>query len=447
MLHAIPMIYSSPRLPFLAFVATFVLLGTFPGVCMGQEMALAESTGTDAATETTTPPSELPSFEELKKDPEYLAELTKRTDTFEAGREKLAAALTDQHAIMVRYRNGEATSKADQENYFDARQRVRDAMDELYVSAMELSRIAPSPDAAQFLVTMIKHRTEHGIYNLETAEGAARLIDGGGQLLYLFQAASRSAVVGGQFDIARKVYDAMSEDQLEDVDRRFSYGMDQLEENYLEEQEILKKETEADNLPQVKLRTSEGDVVLELFLDQAPSTVASFIKLVEEGFYDGLDFHQVIDDLLVLTGDPSGLGDGNSGKFLIDENDRPDARHGFRGSLVMAKIPTSPKSSDFFPNSSSSQFAIMMIPILGIEKQQTVFGRVIEGMNNLAALRRVDPSKEKKKGEITLPSDYIIEATVVRRPEVLPEPKYLDLEKKVKELIDQNRNQADPSNH
>jgi peptidylprolyl isomerase len=200
-----------------------------------------------------------------------------------------------------------------------------------------------------------------------------------------------------------------------------------MEKQYLAEQEIRKKEEQADDLPRVKLRTSEGDVVLELYINQAPSTVAHFIGLVEKGFYDGLDFYQVIDDLLILTGDPSGLGDGNCGDFLIDEHDRADARKALRGSLVMAKVPTSPKGADFFPNSASSQFAILMVPIVGIEKQQTVFGRVIEGMNNLAALRRVDPSKEKKKGEIVLPSDHIIEATVIRRPKTFPQPNYVKL--------------------
>ena len=68
-------------------------------------------------------------------------------------------------------------------------------------------------------------------------------------------------------------------------------------------------------------------------------------------------------------------------------------------------------------------------------------------MKNVAAMRRVDPSKEKKKGEITLPSDHIIEATVIRRPEVLPEPKYVDVEKRVKDFIDLKRSQQAPSTH
>lgn len=467
MLPTVSIVPPGLRLPLIVIAATAIYWVAVPIPCVAQdappakeplpieekieEKELQEKTGPDdpdaSDGDAETPPAdERLSFEELKKDPEYRAELKLRTEAFEAGRKKLADALSDQHSCLVRYRNGEATSKADQEKYRDARQRVRDAMDELYVTAMQLSRISPSEEAAQYLVTMINHRVKHGIYNYETAEGAARLIDSGANLLYLFRAAARSSIVSGQFGIAKRLYEAMSEDDLEDVDKRFMYGFQQLEENFLEEQERLKKDAEADNLPRVKLRTSEGDIVLELFLDQAPSAVANFINLVEEGFYDGLDFHQVIDDLLALSGDPSGLGDGHSGKFLVDEHDQPGARHGFRGSIVMAKIPKSPESTEFVPNSASSQFAILMVPILGIEKEQTVFGRVIEGMNTIGALRRVDPSKEKKKGEVMLPSDYIIEATVIRRPEDLPEPVYVDLEKEAREFVERQRAQAERSN-
>jgi peptidylprolyl isomerase len=165
--------------------------------------------------------------------------------------------------------------------------------------------------------------------------------------------------------------------------------------------------------------------VLELFLDQAPSTVSNFIRLVEERFYDELDFYQVIDHLLALTGDRSGDGTGNSGKFLVDEHEREDARNAFRGSLVMAKIPIG-ETGKFVPNSASSQFAIFYLPVVAVPESQTVFGRVIEGMDVISRLRRVDPHKEKKKGEIVLPPDRVIEATVIRRPETLPEPEYVD---------------------
>jgi peptidylprolyl isomerase len=290
---------------------------------------------------------------------------------------------------------------------------------------LDLVKISGDSDAAQYLVTVIKHRLEHSYYDVETAEASARLIDGGGSMLYLFTAAARSAVCSGQFDVARRVYEAMSEEQFEEIDRRFMFQMDEIEERFLREQQIREAEAKTDVLPRVKLKTSEGDIIVELFVNEAPSTVANFLNLVEDGFYDGVDFHQVIDNLLALTGDPSGVGDGHSGKFLIDEHQRPNARDALRGSLVMAKLPKGKESVEFYPNTASSQFAILMVPLVGMEKQQTVFGRVIEGMNVISALRRVDPSKEKKKGEIRLPSDYVMEATVIRKPKEIPEPKYV----------------------
>jgi peptidylprolyl isomerase len=153
--------------------------------------------------------------------------------------------------------------------------------------------------------------------------------------------------------------------------------------------------------------------------------VSHFIRLVEDGFYNGLDFFQVIDHLLALTGDPGGTGTGNCGQFLRDEHGRPGARKGLRGSLVMAKIPMPDDSGNFIPNSASSQFAILLLPILTASEQQTIFGTVIEGMDVVSRLRRVDPHKEKKKGAIVYPPDSIIEAKVIRRPEILPEPEYV----------------------
>ena len=256
-------------------------------------------------------------------------------------------------------------------------------------------------------------------------EGAARLIDGGSQLKYLFETAARSAVVCGEFVMAKKLYDALNDEQQDEVDNRLEFNLEQYREQFEAEAIIREVEIQEDRLPRVLLKTTQGDVVVELFLDQAPSTVSNFMRLVEDGFYDGLDFYQVIDHLLALTGDPTGSGSGGFGKYLRDEHARPDARNGLRGSLVMAKLPM-PGGQDraFIPNSASSQFAILLLPILSVSEEQTIFGTVIEGMDVVSRLRRVDPHKEKKKGEVQYPPDSIIEAKVIRRPDSLPEPEY-----------------------
>jgi peptidylprolyl isomerase len=109
--------------------------------------------------------------------------------------------------------------------------------------------------------------------------------------------------------------------------------------------------------------------------------------------------------------------------MLMDEHERPDARKAFRGSLVMAKLPTG-VAGEFVPNSASSQFAILFLPMPHLTEQQTVFGRVIEGMDVISSLRRVDPNKEKKNTDVVVPPDRILSAEVIRRPEKLPEPVY-----------------------
>jgi cyclophilin family peptidyl-prolyl cis-trans isomerase len=281
------------------------------------------------------------------------------------------------------------------------------------------------PEAATFVITMVQHRVKLDIYGLPTLEGAARLIDGGSTLTYLFQAAARSAVVSGEFEMAKRLFESIDEGQMEEIDKTLEFLLDEYRESFEAEKLIREQEEQADRLPRVAIRTTQGDVVVELFIDQAPSAVANFIQLVEEGFYDDLDFHQVIDHLLALTGDSAGDGSGNSGRYLVDEHDRQVARKAFRGSLVMAKLPMG-DSGEFFPNSASSQFAIIYLPMISISEHQTVFGRVIEGMDAISRLRRVDPSKKKTKGKVELPPDRIIEATVIRRPETLPEPKYWD---------------------
>ncbi len=150
------------------------------------------------------------------------------------------------------------------------------------------------------------------------------------------------------------------------------------------EQEILEKEAASDDLPRVKLTTSKGDVVLELFENEAPDTVGNFIKLVEDGFYDGLTFHRVLPGFMAQGGCPNGDGSGGPGYEIYDEFDKEDRRNHFRGYLSMAKKPAS--------NSGGSQFFITFLPTPHLNGHHTAFGRVIEGMDVVNSLQRRDPA-------------------------------------------------------
>ncbi len=416
-----------PRvLPFFAVAAMVVFAATEPGPLAAQERAesvpLADGTSAEA-TNKTDPEKSDPSVSDPKDDPLYEAEFKKRETTFKDARQRLRDALSEQRAIYIRYLNLEDRNPAANQAYFDKRQEVRKLLDETYTAALELVRIGGDQESVQYLVTLIEHRLKRDIYDMETLEGATRLIDGGSSLMLLFQATARSAVVSGEFEIARKILGALDEEKMDDIEKSLKHFLDDYQKAYEKEAEIRKREAEEDRLPRVLLKTTQGDVVIELFLDQAPSTVANFIGLVEQGFYDGLDFYQVLDHLLAMTGDPTGLGNGSSGKFIVDEHDRSDARAALRGSLVMAKLPAG-EPGKYVADSASSQFTILYLPIFSVTQSQTVFGRVIEGMDAISRLQRINPNKEKEKNAVVMPPDRIIEATVIRRPEKLPEVEY-----------------------
>lgn len=357
--------------------------------------------------------------------PGYQEEFKRRLEAFEKKREELAIAVGDQRIMHILYLNHEKRTKADRNAYYKKRLEVRRLMDELYLLAVDVLRLGFEKESATYIVTLLQYRFEHCVYDVQTLEGAARLMDGGSKLTYVYQIAARSAITSGEFDIAKRVFESIDEDQMEDTDKTLQYYLEKYQASFEREAEIRAKELEEDRLPRVKLETTQGDVIIELFLDQAPTAVSHFISLVEAGFYDGNDFSQVVDNLFALSGDPAGTGSGNSGKYLADEHTRPDARDGFRGSLVMAKVPKG-ETGEFIPNTASSRFAILFLPIISISEQQTIFGRVIDGMENVSYLERVDPFKKKEKGEVQLPPDRILKATVIRRPEELPTPIYID---------------------
>jgi cyclophilin family peptidyl-prolyl cis-trans isomerase len=166
--------------------------------------------------------------------------------------------------------------------------------------------------------------------------------------------------------------------------------------DWTKEQEIRKAETEAGEkdpakkLPRVEIETSKGKIVIELFENEAPNTVASFISLVEKGFYDGTVFHRVLPLFMAQGGDPTGTGNGGPAYKFNDEcgSKFPQARKHFRGSLSMANSG---------PNTNGSQFFLTFVPTSFLNGRHTVFGRIVEGIEVLAEIQRVDPQDEDAK--------------------------------------------------
>ena len=118
------------------------------------------------------------------------------------------------------------------------------------------------------------------------------------------------------------------------------------------------------------MKTTEGDVIFELFDEDAPKTVDNFRKLAQDGFYDGLNFHRVIPDFMIQGGCPNGTGTGGPGYTFEDEfNDHKVVR----GALAMANAG---------PNTNGSQFFIVTAASCPwLNGLHTVFGRITSGMD------------------------------------------------------------------
>lgn len=130
------------------------------------------------------------------------------------------------------------------------------------------------------------------------------------------------------------------------------------------------------------LRLKTGDVIIQLLPELAPNHVARIKELTKEGFYNNLNFHRVIDGFMAQTGDPRGNGTGGSGKNLKAEfSEEPHVR----GIVSMARAQD--------PDSGDSQFFIVLEDSTFLDGQYTVFGKVIEGMDNVDQIKKSDGSQ------------------------------------------------------
>ncbi|MDC3166085.1 peptidylprolyl isomerase [Candidatus Pelagibacter sp.] len=154
------------------------------------------------------------------------------------------------------------------------------------------------------------------------------------------------------------------------------------------------------------LKLKDGDVKIELFEDVAPNHVKRIKELANDGKYDNVVFHRVIDGFMAQTGDVK-FGNSDSKDFDLRRagmggSDLPDLKQEFsslphdRGTLSMAR------SSD--PNSANSQFFICFKPAPFLDRQYTVFGKVIEGMDLVDKIKRGD---ESNNGSVTDPDKII----------------------------------------
>src|SRR5918996_2264664 len=144
-------------------------------------------------------------------------------------------------------------------------------------------------------------------------------------------------------------------------------------------------------MSQMTMTTNHGDIVLELFDEDAPETVANFRRLAEDGFYDGLIFHRVIPDFMIQGGCPQGTGTGGPGYTFKDEiNDHKVVK----GALAMANAG---------PDTNGSQFFIVTTDAAPwLDGKHTVFGEVAEGMDVVDKIEGTETGAQDRPREPVL---------------------------------------------
>ena len=147
-------------------------------------------------------------------------------------------------------------------------------------------------------------------------------------------------------------------------------------------------------MSQATLQTNHGAIELELFEDDAPKTVDNFVKLANEGFYEGGTFHRVIPDFMIQGGCPRGDGTGGPGYEFEDE---PNEHHVERGALAMANRG---------PGTNGSQFFIVTTEAAPwLDGKHTVFGRVTSGQDVVDRISAADrDARDRPTTDVTIDS-------------------------------------------
>jgi cyclophilin family peptidyl-prolyl cis-trans isomerase len=234
---------------------------------------------------------------------------------------------------------------------------------------------------------------------------------------YLWTWGGVAAYCVNEFDLAGEYFDkAQAAGELSDTPpsrnpsdprtriwqlaNQYQQQLPTIRQAWTKEAKIRAAEAQADDLPRVKLTTNRGEIVVELFENEAPQATANFLTLVKRGFYDGVVFHRVLPGFMAQGGDPTGSGSGGPGYNIRCECYQPDFRKHFRGTLSMAHAGR---------DTGGSQFFLTFVPTSFLDGRHTAFGRVIEGMEVAASLKRIDP-----QGGRSVEPDRILKAEVVR---------------------------------
>ena len=333
---------------------------------------------------------------------------------------RFQAAFTQWQAIEKRFKELEGVYRAStsvaaraetKKQYEEEIARSTKLLPELQAAAEAAYLAEPNKNAevTRLLVGMVANDVRRD--ELESALKRAKLLeDNQCEEAVLYDLAGTAAFNSDDYETAeRYLTRADKAGKLRASGKALLADLPEQKKAWAAEQEIRKKEAEADDLPRVKIETSKGPIVVELFENEAPQTVGNFVNLVEKKFYDKLTFHRVLAGFMAQGGDPEGTGGGGPGYTIFCECHKDNYRRHFRGTLSMAKTPER--------DTGGSQFFLTFRPTMHLNGQHTAFGRVIEGMDVLAKLQRIDPDQPTG-----VRPDTIVKAEVVRKRDHAYEP-------------------------
>ena len=322
--------------------------------------------------------------------------------------------VSNQEAGMQFYVNGLEASYEWKEKWQDNLDRMNRALDEFRLTACRIhSSTLPQPES---LAPIIKEITdvmyESGQYvGLDLA--LEKMVGEDPSDIELAKKLGLVYLKSNRFEQALGVLTGVPPASLRELDKpdiQLLLQLEMLMANWETEAALQEKEKQADDLPRVLLKTTCGDVVIELFENEAPGTVGNFISLVESGHYDETVFHRVIENFMSQGG---GFTEDNQRKHvgytIKDECNGDNFRRHFVGSVSMAKTAQ--------PNSGASEFFITLVPTPFLDGKHTVFGRVIDGVESYQRFARtfaLDKEGKEEPIDASVP-EKIISAKVLRK--------------------------------
>jgi cyclophilin family peptidyl-prolyl cis-trans isomerase len=151
----------------------------------------------------------------------------------------------------------------------------------------------------------------------------------------------------------------------------------------------------------VNIKTSMGDIGVELFSDEAPKTVENFVKLAKKNYYNGIIFHRVIENFMIQGGDPTGTGRGGEsawgGKFKDEFS--PKLTFDKAGLLAMANAG---------PGTNGSQFFITLVPTTWLNNHHTIFGKVVNGIDVVNTIGKTKTKNDRPVIDVVM-KEVVIE--------------------------------------